>query len=147
MKKLSVLLFSIFSLCLCVQAATQDEVKQAIIKQCNESGVEPAIMLSLAKVESGFRQEARGGGGAIGVFQLLPATGKFLGVNPYELEGNIKGGVLYYKSMYNMFGSMEKAVAAYNTGAQAVKRCNCIPAHAKPFVNKVMTNYNYYKTH
>ena len=147
MKKISVLLFSILSLCLCVQAATQDEVKQAIIKQCNESGVEPAIMLSLAKVESGFRQEARGGSGAIGVFQLLPATGKFLGVNPYELEGNVKGGVLYYKSMYNMFGSMEKAVAAYNTGAQAVKRCNCIPSHAQPFVNRVMTNYNYYKTH
>ena len=146
MKKISVLLFCILAFCLNSQAATQEEVKQAIVKQATESGVDPAIMLSLAKVESGFRQEARGGN-AIGVFQLLPATGKFLGVNPYELEGNIKGGVLYYKSMYNMFGSMEKAVAAYNTGAQAVKRCNCIPAHARPFVNKVMTNYNYYKTH
>ena len=127
-------------------AATQDEVKQAIIKKSNELGVDPAIMLSLAKVESGFRQEARGGN-AVGVFQLLPSTGKFLGVNPYELDGNIKGGILYYKSMYNMFGSMEKAVAAYNTGAQAIKRCNCIPAHTQPFVNRVMANYNYYKSH
>lgn len=124
--------------------ATQEEVKQAIIKQSTELGVEPAIMLSIAKVESGFRQEAISPHGNIGVFQLFPATAKTLGVNAYELDDNIKGGILYYKSMYNMFGSREKAVAAYNTGAQAVKRCNCVPTYVQPFVNKVMSNYNYY---
>ena len=121
-----------------------DEVKQSIITQSKEMGVDPAIMLSLAKAESGFRQEARGGQ-AVGVFQLLPATAKFLGVNPYDMNDNVKGGIKYYKSMYNMFGTPELALAAYNSGAMAVKRCNCIPEKSRPFVNKVMADSKLYK--
>ena len=43
-----------------VNAATVNEIKQEIIKQSNEMGVDPAVMLSIAKTESGFRQEAIG---------------------------------------------------------------------------------------
>ena len=145
MKKLFICTILLLSTTLCAFAGVE-EAKQSIIRQSNELGVDPAIMLALAKTESGFRQEARGGQ-AIGVFQLLPATAKFLGVNPYDMDDNIKGGIKYYKSMYSMFGSPELALAAYNSGAMAIKRCNCIPERSKPFVNKVMTNYNYYKTH
>jgi len=110
-------------------------------------GVDPAVMLSIAKTESGFRQEARGGG-AIGVFQLMPATARKLGVNPYILEENIKGGIIYYKNMYKMFGSVELAVAAYNTGPQAIKYANYkVPARAQGFVSRIMSDYNYFKTH
>ena len=130
-----------------VQAATVDEVKKSIVAQSVSMGVDPAIMLSIAKAESGFRQEARGAGGLVGVFQLLPGTAKRLGVNPYDLNDNIKGGILYYKSMYNTFGSMELAVAAYNTGPDAIKRCNnTIPKHARGFVSRIMADYKYYKS-
>lgn len=121
-----------------------EEVKQSIISQSKELGVDPSIMLSLAKAESGFRQDVRGGQ-AVGVFQLLPATAKFLGVNPYDMNDNIKGGIKYYKSMYNMFGSPELALAAYNSGAMTVKKCNCIPERSKPFVNRVMADSKLYK--
>ena len=48
--------------------------------------------------------------------------------------------------MYNMFGSMELAVAAYNSGPVAVKRNNnTIPHHSKHFVNRIMTDYKQYK--
>ena len=134
-----VLLFAIPAI-----GATQNEVKQAIIKQSKELGVEPAIMLSIAKNESGFRQEARGGNN-VGVFQLLPATAKRMGLNAYDLNDNIKGGILYYKSMYNMFGSMELAVAAYNTGAGAIKNNgNKVPSYVQGFVNRIMRDYRYY---
>lgn len=127
--------------------ATQGEVKQAIIKQANAMGVEPAIALSIAKAESGFRQEAKGASGTIGVFQLMPATAKNMGLNAYDLNDNIKGGIQYYKTMYQKFGSMELAVAAYNTGPDAIKRNNYkIPKHAQYFVNKIMADYRYYKT-
>jgi len=136
----------IFALFSNVQAATVDEVKKSIVTQSVSMGVDPAIMLSIAKAESGFRQEARGAGGHVGVFQLMPATAKRLGVDPYKLEDNIKGGILYYKSMYNTFGSMELAVAAYNMGAGAVKRNNNqVPHHAKHFVKRIMADYKYYK--
>ncbi len=130
-----------------VQAATVEQVKKSIIDQSVSMGVDPAIMLSIAKAESGFRQEARGAGGHVGVFQLMPGTAKRLGVNPYNLDDNIKGGILYYKSMYKTFGSMELAVAAYNTGPDAIKRCNnTIPKHARGFVSRIMTDYKYYKS-
>lgn len=143
MKKFIITLTILFSTAL-ISFAGVEEAKQSIIRQSNELGVDPAIMLALAKAESGFRQEARGGG-AIGVFQLLPATAKFLGVDPYDMDDNIKGGIKYYKSMYNMFGTPELALAAYNSGAMAIKRCNCIPERSKPFVNKVMANSKLYK--
>lgn len=131
-----------------VFGATAEQIKQAIRAQSIAMGVDPAIMLSIAKAESGFRQEAIGGGGAVGVFQLMPVTAKRMGINPYNLEENIKGGIIYYQNMYKMFGSMELAVAAYNAGPDAIKYANYkIPPRANGFVRRIMSDYNYYKTH
>ena len=141
---------SIFAFCLIsynVFAASTEDVKQNIIKQAKEMGVEPAIVLSIAKAESGFNQSARSACGThIGVFQLSHTTAKNMGLDPYKLDDNIKGGIIYYKNMYNMFGSMELAVAAYNSGPVAIKRNNNqIPHHSKHFVNRIMTDYKSYK--
>jgi len=123
---------------------TVNHVKGNIIKQSRELGVDPALALSIAKSESGFRHDLRSPYGAVGVFQLLPSTAKRLGVNPYYLSDNIKGGLLYYKMMYNMFGSTELALAAYNAGPGNVKRYNSVPPYkeTKRFINSVMTEYN-----
>ncbi len=126
-------------------SATVDNVKKAIITQSLAMGVEPAIMLSIAKMESGFRQEARGTSGNVGVFQLYPATAKSMGYNAYNLEENIKAGITYYKNMYKRFDSMEMAVAAYNCGPDAVKRAKGVPTHSRGFVNRIMLDYKYFK--
>lgn len=138
------LCFSFMSAC---YGATQAEVKQLIINEAKLANIEPAIVLSIAKAESGFRQEAKGAGGHIGVFQLSAATAKNMGLKPYDLNDNIKGGIKYYKNMYNRFGSTELAVAAYNVGPEAIKRNNNkIPKHTQGFVNRIMADYKYYKT-
>lgn len=147
MQKLFITLISLFIMSLPAFSSNTEYVKQAIIKQSNAMGVEPAIMLSIAKMESGFNQNARGGSGTVGVFQLLPATARNMGYNPYNLDENIKAGITYYKNMYKQFGSMELAVAAYNSGPVAVKRINAVPKHSQPFVNRVMADYRYYKSH
>ena len=141
---LSVLICIIFT---CnVFAAGTEEVKQNIINQAKTMGVEPAIVLSIAKTESGFNQSARGYGGHIGVFQLSHSTAKHMGIDPYNLDDNIKGGITYYKNMYDKFGSMELAVAAYNSGPVAIQRNHYkIPKHSQHFVNKIMSDYKYYK--
>ncbi len=129
-----------------VFAATTEEVKQNIISQAKEMGVEPAIVLSIAKTESGFNQNAKSAGGHIGVFQLSGATAKSMGFNPYNLDENIKAGITYYKRMYDTFGSMELAIAAYNSGPVAIKRNNnTIPSKSKAFVSKIMKDYEIYK--
>ena len=128
-----------------VFAATTEEIKQKIIDTANDMGVEPAVVLSIAKIESGFNQNAKGASGTIGVFQLMPSTARNMGYNPYNLDENIKAGITYYKNMYKQFGSMELAVAAYNSGPMAVKRINGVPNNSKQFVNRVMADYRYYK--
>lgn len=135
----------LFVFCSNAFGATAEEVKQNIIRQSKSMGVEPAIMLSIAKVESGFNQNAKAGSN-VGVFQLSTATAKTMGINPYDLDDNIKGGIIYYKNMYNKFGSMELAVAAYNTGAGVISRNgNTVPSYVRPFVNRIMSNYRQYK--
>ena len=129
-----------------VFAIGTEDIKQNIIQQAKAQGVDPAIVLSIAHLESGFRQDIKSAGGHIGVFQLSPVTAKNMGLNPYDLNDNIKGGIIYYKNMYNRFGSMELAVAAYNSGPEAVKRCNNnVPKNSQSFVSKIMSNYKYYK--
>lgn len=132
-----------------VQAANVNTVKAAIVKHSIEMGVDPAITLSIAKAESGFRHEARSSRGAVGVFQLMPSTARRMGLNPYSLDDNIKGGVMYYKSMYKMFGSVELALAAYNAGPGNVKKYRAIPpfAETKRFVSKIMADYRHFKAH
>ena len=142
----AVLVLSLFSQ---VQAANVDTVKAAIVKYSVEMGVDPAIMLSIAKVESGFNHNLKSVYGAVGVFQLLPSTARRMGLNPYSLDENIKGGIMYYKAMYQMFGSMQLAVAAYNAGPANVKKYNAVPpfAETKRFVSTIMSGYYYLKAH
>ena len=145
------LLFTIMLVTLCfvpAQAADINSVKALIAKQAIEMGVEPAIALSIARTESGFNHNARSRHGAVGVFQLMPSTARRMGLNPYSLSDNIKGGIMYYKSMYKMFGSVELALAAYNAGPGNVKRYNkTVPpfAETKNFVSKIMKDYTYLK--
>ncbi|MCM1004360.1 MAG: lytic transglycosylase domain-containing protein [Candidatus Gastranaerophilales bacterium] len=129
-----------------VQAAIpEDVVKETIIKHSMEMGVDPALALSIAKKESGFKHELRSPHGAVGVFQLLPSTASRIGFNPYYLSENVKAGLTYYKMMYKMFGSTELALAAYNAGPGNVKKYGGqIPPYSetKRFVNVIMQDYN-----
>ena len=127
-------------------AGSSDDVMQIIIKQAKDMGVEQAIVLSIAQTESGFNQAAKSKSGHIGVFQLSDSTAKNMNLDPYKLEDNIKGGITYYKNMFEKFGSMELAVAAYNVGPDALIRNNkVIPKYSQPFVDRIMAGYNSYK--
>ncbi|MBQ7764024.1 lytic transglycosylase domain-containing protein [bacterium] len=132
-----------------VQAAISEEiVKDSIVKHSIEMGVDPALALSIAKKESGFKHELKSPYGAVGVFQVLPSTAKKIGFNPYYLNDNIKAGLTYYKMMYKMFGSTELALAAYNAGPGNVKKYGgTIPPfrETKRFVNVIMQDYQHLK--
>ena len=137
-------------LCPCSKANANnvDDVKAIIVKSAIELGIDPALALSIAKTESGFRHDSTSRQGAVGVFQLMPSTAKKLGVNPYYLSDNIKGGLMYYKMMYKMYGSTELALAAYNAGPGIVNRCNkTVPPYAetRKYVKSIMEEYSYLK--
>ncbi len=147
LKKIAILAFTavmIFGRSAAASEISENEVKAVIVKHSIELGIDPALGLSIAKTESKFRHNLRSPYGAVGVFQLLPSTARTLGVNPYYLSDNIRGGLLYYKMMYKMFGSTELALAAYNAGPVAVRKQGAVPNVSKRFVNTIMSDYKYY---
>jgi len=120
---------------------TTEEVKAKIVKYARDMGMDPALALSIAKLESNFNPAQKSKYGAIGLFQLMPDTARRLGVNPWYVNENIQGGIMYYKMMYKMYGSMDLALAAYNAGPGNVKKYNGIPpfkeTHA--FIKRIKT--------
>ncbi len=144
------MIFTLMFMLACTQAnaATVEEIKTTIVNQAIEMGVDPALALSIAKVESNFRQEARSAHGAVGVFQLMPSTARKIGINPYSMADNIRGGLKYYLMMYRMFGSVELALAAYNAGPGNVKKYNnAVPpfGETQRFVQKIMALQSVHK--
>ena len=144
-KKIVLMAIALVSLTMSAQAGIpEDVIKDSIVKHSMEMGVDPALALSIAKKESGFKHEIKSPYGAVGVFQVLPSTAKKIGYNPYYLNENIKAGLTYYKMMYKMFGSTELALAAYNAGPGNVKKYGgTIPPfrETKRFVNVIMQDY------
>ena len=148
-RKLAVFTTLVILLAMRVEASEipVNHVKDKIVKHSVEMGVDPALALSLAKAESGYSHSSRSPYGAVGVFQLMPATAKKLGVNPYHLDGNIRGGLMYYKMLYKMFGSQELALAAYHTGpAYVIKHKRPAPC-SKRYISAIMQDYYQMKAH
>lgn len=104
-----------------------------------------SLVKSVIKQESGFNPNAKSHAGAQGLMQLMPATAKSVGVfnslNPYQ---NLKGGVTYLAQMLQRFdGNLQKALAAYNAGPQAVEKHGDIPPYKETqnYVKSIMRDY------
>ena len=89
-------------------------------------GFDPLMLAAQGYQESRLDQSARSHVGAIGVMQIMPATGKELGVGDIqEIEPNIHGGAKYMDQLMTRyfpdakFSDQDKplfAFAAYNAG-------------------------------
>ncbi|MEY4916577.1 MAG: hypothetical protein RL616_490 [Verrucomicrobiota bacterium] len=88
----------------------------------------PEQLVWLAEVESGFDARARSPVGALGMFQLMPATAKQYGLSlwPFDerkqLEPAARSAARHLRHLYTMFGDWRLAVAAYNCGEGRVQK-------------------------
>jgi hypothetical protein len=83
-----------------------------------------AILLGLARQESGFDPRARSGANAQGLLQVLPGTAREIrkNTNLMEAKDNVAVGALYFEKLVKMFdGSVERALASYNAGQGRVR--------------------------
>lgn len=88
-----------------------------INESATDNGLDPNLLKALIKVESNFNPSARSKAGAIGLTQLMPDTAKELGVDPLNIQENIKGGAKYLAMMLDKFnGDLRSAITAYNAG-------------------------------
>ncbi|MGE3707898.1 MAG: lytic transglycosylase domain-containing protein, partial [Vicinamibacterales bacterium] len=85
-------------------------------------GVSAALVRAVIQVESAFAPLARSRTGAAGLMQLMPATARALGVDPWNPEQNVDGGVRYLSSLLREFGTTELALVAYNGGPGFARR-------------------------
>lgn len=87
-----------------------------------QNNVPASIALAVAQQESQIRHYGPDGGvlrgkaGEYGIYQLMPATARDLGVDPTDPVQNIQGGVRYLKMVRNWTDSWQSALEAYNGG-------------------------------
>lgn len=115
---------------------------QAIIDQASMlNNLDPVLLSAIIRAESGYNSNAVSSKGAMGAMQIMPATGKELGLkdffNPKE---NIHAGARYLAELRRKFPHPELFLAAYNAGPGAVAKHGGIPPYAetKQFVSRVM---------
>lgn len=103
-----------------------------------------ALFRANIAIESNFRQSARSHVGAIGLGQLMPATARRLGVDPYDARENLNGSARYLLMQLERFRSKELALAAYNAGPEAVDKYDGIPPYRETegHVTKVLKIYH-----
>jgi hypothetical protein len=102
-----------------LEGAYDSQITSALPQYCPSC---PASMvLSLVQTESSGNPNAVSPAGAIGLFQLMPATAASLNVDPNTVTGNIQGGETYLQQLYDQFGNWDDALMAYNEGPTALQ--------------------------
>ena len=101
--------------------------RDAVVRQSQAIGLDPAYVYGLIRQESRFVMDARSGVGASGLMQIMPATARWtarkIGLDGFvpsqinDRDTNILIGTNYLKLALDDFqGSMPMAAAAYNAG-------------------------------
>ncbi len=104
-----------------------------IERHAKANNLDPALVKAVIAVESSFQPDAVSPKGALGLMQIIPATGARYGVVGEKTRSaermlldpatNIRVGVRYLRDLLTLFAyDLTLALAAYNAGEHAVHR-------------------------
>ena len=112
---------------------------ERLAKAARESGLEPSLVAAIALQESGFNPLAVSAAGARGLLQVMPAVGaelarsaglrQFNADDLFDPEINAKLGAAHFREYLRRFGSVPRALAAYNAGPARVERWTAPAGH------------------
>jgi soluble lytic murein transglycosylase-like protein len=108
--------------------------------------LDPDLVNSVIRAESGFNVRAVSPKGARGLMQLMPQTASQLGVqNVFDPQANVEGGTRYLRELLERYDfDLVKALAAYNAGPQRVEQYGGVPPYyeTKAYVARIVRDYN-----
>jgi soluble lytic murein transglycosylase-like protein len=137
-----------------MNARSNEPMEQMIAGVARQYGHDVNLLKAIIHVESRFNPNALSPKGAIGLMQVMPATGSRVGVEQpkralFDPEMNLHAGARYLRILLDMFSDRpELAIAAYNAGEGAVlKYRRSIPPYpeTQSYVRQVMERYRYYQ--
>jgi len=101
---------------------------RTIAEEFEANRVDPILGLAVAAQESRFQRSAKSGMGARGIFQFMPKTAKWRGVDPADVRSSARGAARYLEDLRNSpfyrahcKGDLSCALYHYNAGPNAKK--------------------------
>jgi len=108
--------------------------------------LDPDLVTSVIRAESGFNVHAVSPKGAQGLMQLMPQTASQLGVqNAFDPQANVEAGSRYLRELLERYDfDLIKALAAYNAGPQRVEQYGGVPPYyeTKAYVARIVRDFN-----
>ncbi len=122
------------------------DMKQLVSDAGTRHRVDPDLIESVIRAESGFNPKAVSPKGAQGLMQLMPGTAAKLGVNePFDPKANIDAGTAYLDHLLTRYNDdMVKALAAYNAGPHRVEQYHGVPPYREThaYVARIVRDFN-----
>ena len=103
-------------------------------------GVDPTLVRAVIQVESAYQPQARSVKGAVGLMQVMPATGAPIRDHESARSGSEhRGGHHAPRSLLDRF-PLTLALAAYNAGEVAVQRFSGVPPYpeTRSYVSRIL---------
>jgi soluble lytic murein transglycosylase-like protein len=131
------------------KAISKRDYDQHIAAAAKRYQLPEALLRAVMVAESNANAAARSHKGAMGLMQLMPGTAKDMFVaDAWDPAQNIEGGARYLRILANQYdGDVEKTLAAYNAGPEAVRRAGGIPniQETREYVRKVVELYELFR--
>lgn len=143
---------------------------EIISQEARKNNLDPALVYSVVKAESGFDPDAKSHAGAVGLMQLTPDTFEWLQSRReqsetykekdlYTPEINVRFGCSFLALLLEKYGSVRTALCAYNAGIGTVNgwledpkvskdgaNLDTIPyGETEKYVEAVLENYRHYQ--
>jgi soluble lytic murein transglycosylase-like protein len=127
-------------------ASPSVDVSQVVSAAGDRYRLDPDLINSVIRAESGFKVHAVSPKGAQGLMQLMPGTASKLGVpNAFDPEANVDGGTRYLRELLERYNfDLIKALAAYNAGPQRVEQYRGVPPYleTRKYVASIVRDFN-----
>jgi hypothetical protein len=127
------------------ESKSADLICETVKAAAEEHDIPIGFFVRLLWQESRFRSEEVSSAGAQGIAQFMPQTAVEMGLrNPFDPLQAIPASAKFLRKLYNQFGNLGLAAAAYNAGGGRIEkwlsRRSSLPKETRAYV-KIITGH------